>query len=146
MQKDLFLKLIDTDRLIFGISEVCKMAGVTPRQLRYWEQKGYIKAREADGNKAREYDAHTMIKAIFIKHFLDEGYTLSVAVQKIQKHMANMKVVRSIIREHFEGIEELDGEMAVNLGYFDDTKQQILYAIVKEGHSTFKLVDAPTKE
>ena len=146
MQKDLFLKLIDTDRLIFGISEVCKMAGVTPRQLRYWEQKGYIKAREADGNKAREYDAQMMIKAIFIKHFLDKGYTLSVAVQEIQKHMANMKIVRSIIREHFEGIEELDGEMAVNLGYFDDTKQQILYAIVKEGHSTFKLVDAPTKE
>ncbi|MCM1597884.1 MerR family transcriptional regulator [Latilactobacillus sakei] len=122
------------------------MAGVTPRQLRYWEQKGYIKAREVDGNKAREYDAQMMIKVIFIKHFLDEGYTLSVAVQKIQKHMANMKIVRSIIREHFEGIEELDGEMAVNLGYFDDTKQQILYAIVKEGHSTFKLVDAPTKE
>lgn len=53
-----------------------------------------------------------------------------------------MKVVRSIIREHFEGIEEIDGEMAVNLGYFDETKQQILYAIVKGGHSTFKLMPA----
>lgn len=84
MQKDLFLKLIDTDRLIFGISEVCKVAGVTPRQLRYWEQKGYIKARELDGNKAREYDAQTMIKAIFIKHFLDEGYTLGLLYRKFK--------------------------------------------------------------
>ncbi|KRM24429.1 hypothetical protein FC90_GL000570 [Latilactobacillus graminis DSM 20719] len=130
------------DRLIFGISELCKMAGVTPRQLRYWEQKGYIKARASEGNKAREYDANAMIKAVLIKHFLDEGYTLNVAVQKIQRYMANMKIIRSIIREHFVGIEEIDGELAVNLGYFDEAKRQILYVIVKDGRSSFKLVDA----
>ncbi|KRL61002.1 MerR family transcriptional regulator [Latilactobacillus fuchuensis] len=143
MQKDFFLKLISTEQLIFGISEVCKMAKVTPRQLRYWEQKGYLQSRETANQKAREYDAHTTIKAILIKHFLDEGYTLAVAVQKIQKHMTNMELVKSVVRDHFEGIEEIDGETAVNLGYFDDTQRQILYAIVKDGQSTFKLVDAP---
>ena len=107
VQKDFFRELINTDRLIFGISEVCKMANVTPRQLRYWEQKGYLKSQETNNNKAREYNAHAMFKAILIKHFLDEGYTLNVAAQKIQKHMANMKIVQSIIREHFNGVEEI---------------------------------------
>ncbi len=35
---------IDTDKLIFGIGQVQQITGVSGRQLRYWEEQGYIQS------------------------------------------------------------------------------------------------------
>ena len=38
----LFRKLVDNENLLVGISELSQMCDISPRQLRYWEQKGFI--------------------------------------------------------------------------------------------------------
>lgn len=35
-------QLLESDDLLVGISELSKVTGVSPRQIRYWEQKGFI--------------------------------------------------------------------------------------------------------
>ena len=35
-------RLLENDQLLVGISELSELVGVSPRQLRYWEQKGLI--------------------------------------------------------------------------------------------------------
>lgn len=32
-------RLLENDQLLVGISELSELVGVSPRQLRYWEQK-----------------------------------------------------------------------------------------------------------
>ena len=34
-----FRKLLENDNLLVGISELSRMCEISPRQLRYWEQK-----------------------------------------------------------------------------------------------------------
>lgn len=40
----LFRKLVDNENLLVGISELSQMCDISPRQLRYWEQKGFIQS------------------------------------------------------------------------------------------------------
>ena len=46
---------IDTDKLIFGIGQVQQITGVSGRQLRYWEEQGYIHSFSQKQAAAREY-------------------------------------------------------------------------------------------
>ena len=48
-------RLLENDQLVVGISELSDIVGVSPRQLRYWEQKGFIRSIEADANCPRKY-------------------------------------------------------------------------------------------
>ena len=66
-------KLKMGDNLRIGIGDMSKMTGVSSRQLRYWEQKGYIKAMNEEEGGARKYGLGSMYKIFAIKHFLDEG-------------------------------------------------------------------------
>lgn len=81
MKNDTVKQLLESDDLLVGISELSKVTGVSPRQIRYWEQKGYIESTgEKNGN--RKFKLPMVIKVEIIKHFLDEGYTLTAAVEK----------------------------------------------------------------
>ncbi|MGO3728834.1 MAG: MerR family transcriptional regulator, partial [Enterococcus viikkiensis] len=84
MKNNTVKQLLESDDLLVGISELSKVTGVSPRQIRYWEQKGYIhSAGEKSGN--RQFKLPMVIKVEIIKHFLDEGYTLTVAVEKAKE-------------------------------------------------------------
>ena len=65
-----------------GIGDMCKITGVTGRQLRYWEERGYIKSLADEKNSARKYSWEMLYKVGSIKAFIDEGYTLAKAVEK----------------------------------------------------------------
>ena len=60
-------RLLENDQLVVGISELSDIVGVSPRQLRYWEQKGFIRSIEADANCPRKYRLPTVIKVELIK-------------------------------------------------------------------------------
>lgn len=49
MKNNTVKQLLESDELLVGISELSKVTGVSPRQIRYWEQKGYV---ESTGEKA----------------------------------------------------------------------------------------------
>ena len=62
-----------------SIGATSKMTGVTQKQIRHWEARGYIPAamRVVCGEKAYRYFTAEQIEIIAkIKGYLDQGYTL----------------------------------------------------------------------
>ncbi|KRM69730.1 hypothetical protein FD06_GL000903 [Apilactobacillus ozensis DSM 23829 = JCM 17196] len=119
-------------KLIFKIGEVSKMIDVSPRQIRYWESKGCIESLRGNENSSRVYDFHNFMKISSIKYFLDQGYTLQGAIDQTKNHIKNMDFLRKFLEKSYHGIQELDGEMAVNLGFFNAEKSEILYGMLNE--------------
>jgi DNA-binding transcriptional MerR regulator len=69
----------------YSIGDVASMTGVTRKQIRNWEFRGYIpKAdRVVSGNHAYRRFTGEQIELISnIKALLDEGYTLPAAAEK----------------------------------------------------------------
>lgn len=75
------------EKLVVGIGEVSQITGIPTRQIRYWEDKGIIVSLTEEEGKNRRYDYKNIKKMLLIKELLDEGYTLEVATQKIQKRI-----------------------------------------------------------
>ena len=66
----------------FSIGTTSRMTGVTQKQIRHWESRGYIpKAiRVVCGDRAYRYFSSEQVEIISkIRGYLDEGYTLSHA-------------------------------------------------------------------
>jgi DNA-binding transcriptional MerR regulator len=69
----------------YSIGDTAKMTGVTQKQIRNWEAKGYISeaTRVVSGERAYRRFSQEQIKIIHkIKDHLDEGFTLQAAVKK----------------------------------------------------------------
>ena len=69
-------------KLTYSIGDTSKMTGVSQKQLRNWEERGYIpKAdRVVCGERAYRRFTPEQVKIIRqIKKYLDKGYTLSHA-------------------------------------------------------------------
>ena len=74
----------------FGIGEVVEKTGVTHKQLRYWEEKGYIPAPEriVCGDRAYRRYTNEHIKLLgMIKRFIDQGFRLEGAVRMAQREL-----------------------------------------------------------
>ena len=66
----------------FSIGDTAKMTGVTQKQIRNWEARGYIPEayRVVCGERAYRYFTADQIEIIRkIKGYLDQGYTLAHA-------------------------------------------------------------------
>ncbi|RRQ58973.1 MerR family transcriptional regulator [Enterococcus faecium] len=101
-------RLLENDQLVVGISELSDIVGVSPRQLRYWEQKGFIRSIEADANCPRKYRLPTVIKVELIKKYLDDGFTLSKAAEKAEIRQKKMHHVRKVFSKAIKDIELID--------------------------------------
>ena len=70
----------------FSIGDTAKMSGASQKQIRHWEAKGYIPEaiRVVSGDRAYRRFTLGQVEAIGkIKGYLDEGYTLLAAAQKV---------------------------------------------------------------
>lgn len=73
------------NKTTFSIGDTSKMTGVTQKQIRNWEAKGYISlaGRVLSGERAYRRFTAEQVKVIrTIKNYLDEGHTLTSAAQK----------------------------------------------------------------
>lgn len=75
------------ENLIIGIGELALMGNVATRQIRYWEEKKLIESLPDAEGKNRRYNYFNAIKILMIKHYLDEGFTLDTAANKIAKKL-----------------------------------------------------------
>ena len=69
----------------YSIGDSARMACVTQKQIRNWEEKGYIPEAErvVSGNRAyRRFTPSHVETMRLIKEYLDAGFTLKTAVQK----------------------------------------------------------------
>ncbi len=72
-------------RETFSIGDAANMTGATQKQIRNWEEKGYIPEAERVVSGVRAYRRFSMDEVEtmrLIKEHLDAGFTLKVAVQK----------------------------------------------------------------
>jgi len=134
-------QLLESDDLLVGISELSKVTDVSPRQIRYWEQKGYIKSTgEKNGN--RKFKLPMVIKVEIIKHFLDEGYTLTAAVDKAQEHQANIHQAKILLREIFKGVQQVDERFTViHLDDFSNKEGFYLIRDSETNQATYQILE-----
>lgn len=107
--------------LEIGIGEVSKLTGVSQRQLRYWETKGYIKPISDDQSGVRRYNLATLYLIVFIKKQLDEGFTLSAAFEHSKDIRLKSRIVHQFFRETFDDVKVTDstkGYGEIDLGEF----------------------------
>ena len=127
-----------------GIVEVSKIIGVSPRQLRYWEQKGFIKPVEDKSSGVRRYNLGTVFMIAFIKKYLDCGYTLAAAYEKSKNVKTKNIIMRKFFQSTFSDIVITDEEHAygeIDLGDVrinNDEKYHVKGVIDKNG-SYFKV-------
>ena len=95
-----------------GIGEVSKTVGVSQRQLRYWEEKGYIKPVDDNQSGVRRYTLSTLYLNIFIKTQLDQGFTLSAAFERSKDIKVKSKIVRNFFEHTFNDVTITDADKA----------------------------------
>lgn len=132
--------------LAIGIGEVSKVVGVSPRQLRYWEQKGYIKPVEDEKSCVRRYNLGTVYLIAFIKYQLDKGYTLSAAYNSSKDIRVKSKIIRKFIQNQFGDIEITNHDHAygkISLGNVKDKdgKNHKVKGIIDEKGNRFVIED-----
>ncbi|GAW98821.1 MerR family transcriptional regulator [Secundilactobacillus mixtipabuli] len=122
-----------------GIGDVSAATGVSQSQLRYWEQKGYITSEKEKGQN-RKYSYETLIRVFIINNYIKQGFTLTAAVKKAAAHRETMELLKRSMVDRFQGIDEIDGYPAINLGFVDGQQTEVLYLVVKEDRTDVKIV------
>ncbi|WP_273711723.1 MerR family transcriptional regulator [Leuconostoc mesenteroides] len=131
------------DKLQFGIGDLARMTGVSTRQLRYWEKQGYVKALDRNDNQeSRLYGFRAFLKVSIIKQHIDDGDTLRTAVIHANEHIDSAMITKHIMKQAFQGLEDIQGTVAVNMGYFDDDETQLLYVFLEDGKVKYRVVDS----
>ena len=131
------------NNLKIGIGEVSKISGVSQRQLRYWEQKGYIKPVDTNSG-VRVYDFASIYTVFYIKSKLDEGYTLSTAYEKSKSTYAKSQVMRKFFHNLITGVELTDEEKGYGTIDFNDdlhinNTEYHLVGVVDENGNHFEI-------
>lgn len=131
------------ENLEIGIGGVSSSLGVSQRQLRYWEKKGYIKPIN-EGSGVRHYSLATVYLITFIKDQLDAGYTLEAAFKKSKEIRIKSKIARKLLRNAFDDIEVTDkakGYGKIEMGAMEvgDKHKVEVVGIVDENGSHFEL-------
>ena len=88
-----------------GIGEVSNVVGVSQRQLRYWEEKGYIKPISDNKSGVRRYNLSTLYLIVFIKAQLDKGFTLAAAFERSKDIRIKNKIVRTFFEHNFNDVK-----------------------------------------
>lgn len=94
--------------LEIGIGEVSRSIGITQRQLRYWEKKGYIAPIIDNNSGVRRYNLSTVYLILFIKNHLDEGYTLEAAVKHSKVIYSRIIIMQKLFAQLISNIEITD--------------------------------------
>ena len=120
-------QLLDNKHLVVGISELSNMTGTSPRQLRYWEQKGWIAAIPDEQHAARRYQLPAVVKAELIKKFLDEGFTLKKAAEKAEARLKKVSHVQTVLPNILHDVKVIDDRFTIfSLGAFEPKNERLI--------------------
>lgn len=137
--------LLISDDLLIGISELSKMSGTSPRQLRYWEEKGLITSIvKEDPSSPRNYRLLTVIKVELIQDFLNEGFTLKKANEKATNYLKKVSHIRKVFSQTIRDVEVIKDRYTIfTIGNFEpsDECMVIIYDDIEE-KLTYQLFDS----
>ncbi|PWG00321.1 MerR family transcriptional regulator [Levilactobacillus bambusae] len=135
-----FLDRFNHLNLIFGIGQVSKITGVSPRKLRYWEQQGYIASIDNSQGGTRQFDLKNLMTVMGIAQFIDAGYTLQAAVKRAHALEAVMPLLKRFLSQNIQSIELDDdhqGTGRIDFGVIDSHPHQHLYGEVRDDQTRF---------
>lgn len=93
------------------ISELAKLAGVTPRTIRYYEDLGLLEASEREGTGFRYYTNDELARLRKINLLKTLGLTLDEISQVIPllfeepQKLAGKRILLDILKEHLQKID-----------------------------------------
>ena len=129
--------ILNRDELAISMSDVSNITGVTSRQLRYWEEQGYIHP-VSDNMSKRKYSFDTTLKIGMIKNLMDEGYILPKAAEKTGEIDTIINALHRVDAEHYNKINIVEDGLEFDLGHvqgIDAGKK--LYLIVKNNQPSY---------
>ena len=91
----------------YSIGDTARLTHATQKQIRNWEARGYIPlaGRVVSGDRAyRRFSIEQVEIISCIKTFLDEGFTLSAAVEKVKESLVEYKPLDNML----DGIVNMD--------------------------------------
>ncbi|MDN2453213.1 MerR family transcriptional regulator [Lactobacillus sp. UCMA15818] len=139
---DRFKEILKHEHFLLGIGEIAKATGVSQRQLRYWEEKGYIKSEDnkndsksCDG-RHRKYSHFTFLKVSMIQTFINDGYTLNAAVKKTNEHSLLGKAVKQFLKERILAVNIIQDGYELDLGSIDDIPGKHVYVLIQKNEKT----------
>ena len=122
------------------MSQLVEMTGVSPSQIRYWEKKGYINSEQGEKNQNHLYSINILYRVCTIKFFLDQGYTLAVAVKKEQERREDVKLFREFIFNQKLSVEQTgSGKGEIILGKIAENPNTEVYATIEDGKTELHL-------
>jgi MerR family transcriptional regulator, redox-sensitive transcriptional activator SoxR len=89
------LIIMNKEQKYFSISQAAKVCDVTQKQIRHWEEKGFIpelKRVHCGERSYRQFSKSDFALISSIKQHLDDGYILPVAVKKAADKIKNKEV------------------------------------------------------
>ncbi|MDN7145403.1 MerR family transcriptional regulator [Liquorilactobacillus mali] len=128
--------------LVIGIGDLSKLTGVSTRQLRYWEERGYLETPITEKNITRKYKFEVFYKVQAIKKYLDEGFTLAKAAEQADQRKKQVIICKKFVNATFVDVSIADDEKLfgkIDMGYVDKEETQHLYGIVDKNGSHFEI-------
>ncbi|MDE6948308.1 MerR family transcriptional regulator [Lactobacillus reuteri] len=135
-------KMIASKQLKISMSEVARVTGVSTSQLRYWEKKGYIKSEQDEQNKNHYFSFSTIFQVLTIKVFLDQGFTLAMAVKKERKRRELHKIFTRFITDGIKEVEQTGEDSGeVKLGPLAEDSTKEVYAVIDSDKTSLRIRD-----
>ena len=135
-------KMIASKQLKISMSEVARVTGVSTSQLRYWEKKGYIKSEQDEQNKNHYFSFPTIFQVLTIKVFLDQGFTLAMAVKKERKRRELHKIFTRFITDGSKEVEQTGEDSGeVKLGPLAEDSTKEVYAVIDGDKTSLHIRD-----
>lgn len=126
-------------KLALGSTQLVNAAGITSRQLRYWESQGYIQSLPEKANNARQYSLSTALNVMAIKQGLDTGLPLATAVANTKTIINQSNYLGRLINETYQGYQATTDQVRLNFGPVADQPDQQVTGVLTANDAYFKL-------
>lgn len=132
--------LLNRNEILISMTDISKVTGVSQRQLRYWEQKGYITSVH-DKSENRKYNIKTMVVIGMIKNFMDEGFTLAKASDKAKEANQITDALHRVDAEKYNKVVVTDTGLAFDLGTVTglDEGKKLFLNVPVDGETFFEV-------
>lgn len=137
---DRFREMMKQSNLRINMTQLSEITGVSPSQIRYWEKKGYIKSEQSEKNQNHFYPITMIYQVGTIKFFLDQGFTLTMAVKKEKEHRESIKLFREFITSRRLDIKQIGPHKGeIELGAVAEDPDTEVYATIEDGKTELHL-------
>ncbi|MFD0898371.1 MerR family transcriptional regulator [Loigolactobacillus binensis] len=127
------------EKFVLGIGELATATGVSQRQLRYWETKGYIQAEHtAKTHQHRKYSYFTLMKVYMIQSYMTSGFTLNAAVEKAEQHEEMAQALRRLIGERLLDFRNITEGYELDFGQIEGLAASQHLILVLQGRQPVK--------